>query len=86
VAQLRQSTSGSYLWTISLVDIASSWWEGEVIEDRTQNTTRSAQPHPQALALSPARTSPDNDTAILNQLLVDYCQQNLTRLLRARRK
>lgn len=83
VAHCGQSTAGSFLWTISMVDIATGWWEGEVIEDRTQ--TRSALHRiRQRLPFRLRELHPDNDSAILNQLLVDYCQQHQIALSRSR--
>jgi hypothetical protein len=78
-------TAGSYLWTISMVDIATGWWEGEVIPDRTQSATRRALDRiRKRLPFRLRELHPDNDTAILNQLLVDYCRQNQIALSRSR--
>jgi hypothetical protein len=85
VAHCGQSTAGSFLWTISMVDIATGWWEGEVIEDRTQTATRSALNRiRKRLPFRLRELHPDNDSAILNQLLIDYCQQNQIVLSRSR--
>src|SRR5262249_20847967 len=40
VAHCGRSTGGSYLHTISAVDIATNWWEGEAIGARTQQATK----------------------------------------------
>ena len=85
VAHCGQSTAGSHLWTISMVDIATGWWEGEVIEDRTQIATRGALNRiRQRLPFRLLELHPDNDSAILNQLLIDYCQQKGIALSRSR--
>jgi hypothetical protein len=39
VAHCGPSLAGSFLWTLSLVDIATNWWEGGVAVDRTQAAT-----------------------------------------------
>ena len=85
VAHCGQSTAGSYLWTISMVDIATGWWEGEVIPDRTQSATRSALDRiRKRLPFRLRELHPDNDSAILNQLLLDYCRHNQIALSRSR--
>jgi hypothetical protein len=85
VAHCGQSTAGSFLWTISMVDIASGWWEGEVIADRTQVATRHALHRiRRRLPFRLRELHPDNDRAILNQLLIDYCRQHQIALSRSR--
>jgi hypothetical protein len=85
VAHCGQSTAGSFLWTVSMVDIATAWWEGEVIADRTQTATRSALNRiRQRLPFRLRELHPDNDSAILNNLLVDYCRTNQIALSRSR--
>ena len=68
-----------------MVDIASGWWEGEVISDRTQIATRGALHRiRERLPFRLRELHPDNDTAILNQLLIEYCRQNQIALSRSR--
>ena len=40
VAHSGQSTAGSFLWTLAVVDIASNWWEGQALIERTQWANR----------------------------------------------
>jgi hypothetical protein len=85
VAHCGQSTAGSYLWTVSMVDIATGWWEGEVIAERTQTATRSALNRiRQRLPFRLRELHPDNDSAILNKLLIEYCRNNKIALSRSR--
>lgn len=42
VEHCGRSTAGEYLHTVSTVDIASAWWEPEVITARSQEATREA--------------------------------------------
>jgi hypothetical protein len=56
-----------------------------VIADRTQIATRSALNHiRKRLPFRLRELHPHNDSAILNQLLIDYCQQNQISLSRSR--
>jgi hypothetical protein len=40
VAHCGRSTGGDYIHTLSAVDIASSWWEGQAIPVRSQHETK----------------------------------------------
>ncbi len=40
VAHYGRSTGGEYVHTISIVDIASGWWEGQAIAGRSQRATQ----------------------------------------------
>jgi len=80
-----QTTAGSFLSTLSIVDIATNWWEGEVVSDRTQQATRQALDHlRQRFPFRIRELHPDNDSAFLNQLLIQYCQRNQIALSRSR--
>lgn len=85
VSHCGQSTAGDYLSTLSAVDIASQWWEGEALADRTQGEGRRGL---DAIRLRlPFRlreAHPDNDSGLLNRLLVDYCRRNQIALSRSR--
>jgi hypothetical protein len=85
VAHCGQTTAGAHLWTVSMADIASGWWEGEIIEDRTQTATRQALDRVRRrLPFRLRELHPDNDSAILNCLLIDYCRQHRIALSRSR--
>jgi hypothetical protein len=85
VAHCGRSTGGNYIHTISAVDIASNWWEGQAIAVRSQ--TASQQGLSTIRSRLPFRLRelhPDNDSALVNDLLWDWCQQEKIRLSRSR--
>ncbi|MGH9786793.1 MAG: integrase catalytic domain-containing protein [Terriglobia bacterium] len=85
VAHCGQSTAGSFLWTLSVVDIASNWWEGRALVDRTQWATRRGLDHiRRGLPFRIRELHPDNDSSAINRLVVDYCRQNQIALSRSR--
>jgi len=85
VAHCGQSTAGSFLWTLSAVDIATNWWEGEPVMDRTQGSTRCAlDAIRRRLPFRLREIHPDNDHSVINHLLVEYCRQNQIALSRSR--
>ena len=80
-----QSTAGRFLWTLSTVDIASNWWEGEPVMDRTQQSTRCAlDAIRRRLPFRLGEIHPDNDHSVINHLLVEYCRENQIALSRSR--
>jgi hypothetical protein len=85
VAHGGRSTGGDYIHTLSAVDIATNWWEGQAIARRSQQATQAG--------LSQMRTRfpfrirelhPDNDSALVNDLLWDWAQREKIRLSRSR--
>jgi hypothetical protein len=85
VAHCGQSTAGRFLWTLSTVDIASNWWEGEPVMDRTQQSTRCAlDAIRRRLPFRLREIHPDNDHSVINHLLVEYCRENQIALSRSR--
>jgi hypothetical protein len=86
VAHCGQPTAGSFLWTLSMVDIASNWWEGEPVIDRTQQSTRCAlDAVGRRLPFRIREVHPDNDSSVINHLLLlDYCRRNQIALSRSR--
>ena len=85
VAHCGRSAGGDYIHTISAVDIATNWWEGQAIAVRSQQATK------EGLSLMQMRfpfrmreLHPDNDSALLNDLLWDWTQQQGIRLSRSR--
>jgi hypothetical protein len=80
-----RSAGGEYLHTISAVDIATSWWEGEAILRRTQEATRDGLDRIRKRLPFPIREiHPDNDTGLINDLLWRYCKQARIRMSRSR--
>ena len=85
VAHCGRSTGGDYIHTISAVDIATNWWEGQAIAVRSQQATKEGLN--QMRSRFPFRIRelhPDNDSALVNDLLWDWTQQERIRLSRSR--
>jgi hypothetical protein len=85
VAHCGRSTGGDYIHTISAVDIASNWWEGQAIAVRSQQATKEGLSQMQTRFPFPIRElHPDNDSALVNDLLWDWTQKQKIRLSRSR--
>jgi hypothetical protein len=85
VEHCGRSTGGQYIHTVSTVDIASGWWEGEPIPARTQEATREALDRIGKRAPFRFREiHPDNDSGLINDLLWRYCRQRRIKLSRSR--
>lgn len=85
VEHCGRSSGGQYLHTVSTVDIASGWWEGEALAARTQEATRQALDHiRQRVPYRIREIHPDNDSGLINDLLWRYCRQRHIRLSRSR--
>jgi Integrase core domain len=85
VAHCGRSTGGDYVHTISTVDIATSWWEGQAIAVRSQHATKDGLDQIRPRFPFPIRElHPDNDSALVNDLLWDWCQQRRIRMSRSR--
>lgn len=85
VEHCGRSSGGQFIHTVSVVDIATGWWEGEAIPARTQEATREALDRIRKRA--PFRfleIHPDNDTGLINDLLWRYCRQRHIKLSRSR--
>jgi hypothetical protein len=85
VAHCGRSTGGDYIHTISAVDIATNWWEGQAIAVRSQQATKDglSQMQPR-FPFRIRELHPDNDSALVNDLLWDWTQQERIRLSRSR--
>jgi hypothetical protein len=85
VAHCGRSTGGDYIHTISAVDIATNWWEGQAIAVRSQQATKEglSQMQPR-FPFRIRELHPDNDSALVNDLLWDWTQQERIRLSRSR--
>lgn len=67
------------------MDIATNWWEGEAIAVRSQHATKAGLN--QIRGRFPFRIRelhPDNDSALVNDLLWDWCREQKIRLSRSR--
>lgn len=85
VAHCGRSTGGDYIHTISAVDIGSNWWEGQGIRVRSQQAAKEGLSLIQPRFPFPIRElHPDNDSALVNDLLWDWCQGRRIRLSRSR--
>ena len=85
VEHCGRSTAGEYVHTLSVVDIASSWWEAEAIASRSQQATQEGLDRIRRRA--PFRIKeihPDNDSRLVNDLLWRYCRNRKIRMSRSR--
>jgi hypothetical protein len=85
VEHCGRSTAGEYIHTISAVDIATNWWEGQAIAARGQHATKEglSQMQPR-FPFRIRELHPDNDSAMINDLLWDWCQGQKIRMSRSR--
>jgi len=85
VAHCGRSTGGDYIHTISAVDIATNWWEGEAIAVRSQQATKEGLSRMQPrFPFRIRELHPDNDSALVNDLLWDWSREQRIRLSRSR--
>jgi Integrase core domain len=85
VEHCGRSNAGEYLHTLSAVDIASSWWEGEAITSRSQQATKEGMDAIRKRAPFRIREiHPDNDTGLINDLLWRYCKSARIKMSRSR--
>ncbi len=85
VAHCGRSSGGEYIHTISVVDIATGWWEGQAIAARSQRETQTGleQMRPR-FPFRIKEIHPDNDSALINDLLWDWCGRAGIRMTRSR--
>src|SRR6185369_13698317 len=70
VSHCGRSTGGDYIHTISAVDIATNWWEGEAIPVRSQQATKEGLRQMKPRFPFPIlEIHPDNDSTLVNDLL-----------------
>ena len=73
VEHCGQSAAGEYICSLSVVDLASGWWEGGAIMGRGQQRTFAALEKARKQMPIPWREiHPDNDTAFINWHLYRY--------------
>lgn len=85
VAHCGRSGGGEYVHTLSAVDIATGWWEGQAIAGRSQQATKEGME--QIRSREPFRIKevhPDNDSAMVNELLLRWCREAGIRMSRSR--
>jgi hypothetical protein len=85
VLHCGRSTAGEYLVTLSGTDIASSWWEGGAQLGRSQKATeQSLESMIGRMPFRVVEAHPDNDSALLNDLLWNYCRRRRIQMSRSR--
>jgi hypothetical protein len=85
VAHCGRSTAGEYIHTISAVDIATNWWEGQAIAARSQHATKEGLCEMRLrFPFRIRELHPDNDSALINNLLWDWCREQRIELTRSR--
>lgn len=85
VVHCGRSTGGDYIHTISAVDIATNWWEGQAIAVRSQHATKEGlQIMKSRFPFRIRELHPDNDSALVNDLLWDWCQEQRIQMSRSR--
>jgi hypothetical protein len=85
VAHCGRSTGGDYIHTLSTVDIATNWWEGQAIAVRSQHATREGLCEIQRrFPFRIRELHPDNDSVLVNDLLLDWCRGQRIELSRSR--
>lgn len=85
VAHLGSSTFGDFINSLSLTDIASSWWEGEAQMGRSQRFTfQSLKNVKKRLPFLLKEIHPDNDSGIINNLIYSYCKEEGIQFSRSR--
>ncbi len=85
VSHCGASASGEYLHSLSVVDIATGWWEGEGIMGRGQERAFIALTKiRERMPFNWLEIHPDNDTPFINWHLLRYAQQEGIRFSRSR--
>jgi hypothetical protein len=85
VEHCGRSNGGEYIHTLSAVDIASGWWEGEAISSRSQQSTKEGMEAIRARVPFRIREiHPDNDSGMVNDLLWRYCKEARIKMSRSR--
>jgi hypothetical protein len=80
-----RSTAGEFLHTMSLVDIATGWWEGEPQMGRSQKASQESFDRlRRRFPFRVREVHPDNDSALLSELLWKYCRKRRIAMSRSR--
>jgi len=85
VEHCGRSNGGEYVHTLSAVDIASGWWEGEAINSRSQQATKEGmEAIRKRVPFAILEIHPDNDSGLVNDLLWAYCKSASIKMSRSR--
>ena len=85
VEHCGRATAGDYIHTLSAVDIATSWWEGEAICSRSQQATKEGlDAIRKRVPFRIREIHPDNDSGLINGLLWRYCRGARIKMSRSR--
>jgi len=85
VEHCGRSSGGEYVHTLSAVDIASGWWEGEAIPSRSQAATKEGMEAIRGrVPFRVKEIHPDNDSGMINDLLWRYCKGAGIKMSRSR--
>ena len=85
VLHCGRSTAGEYVHTMSTVDIASGWWEGEPQIGRSQKASQESFDRlRRRFPFRVREVHPDNDSALLSDLLWKYCRRRRIAMSRSR--
>jgi hypothetical protein len=85
VVHCGKSTSGKYVHSLVLTDIASGWTEAIAMLVREQTlVTESVSEVRRKLPFTVRGLDVDNDSAFINDTMVDYCRDNKIELTRCR--
>jgi predicted RNA binding protein YcfA (HicA-like mRNA interferase family) len=80
-----RSMAGEYVHTLSAVDIASGWWEGEPQMGRSQKAAEEGfDARRLRFPFRVREVHPDNDSALLNDRLWKYCRKRRIAMSRSR--
>jgi hypothetical protein len=80
-----QSGAGQFIYTLSVADIASGWWEARALLGRSQHATLHALDQiRQLLPFRMLEIHPDNDGCLINQLIWKWCRQHRIQMSRSR--
>jgi hypothetical protein len=85
VAHCGPTTAGEFAYTLSAVDVATGWYEGIAIPNRSQRATFAALQEIRHRLPVPLRgLDSDNDSAFINDQLLRYCRQERITFTRCR--
>ena len=85
VVHCGKSTAGSYVHSLVLTDIASGWTEAIAMVVREQTLVTESVSKVRSTLPFPVRgLDVDNDSAFINDTLVDYCRDHKIELTRCR--
>lgn len=85
VEHCGSSLAGEFIYSLSVADISSGWWEGQAVMGRGQERTfKALKKIRKRTPFNWIEIHPDNDTAFINFNLFNYCQKEKVRFSRSR--